>query len=305
MRLLAVLSLFFAADAFAAACCGGGAAFPNLILGDFKSQLGLSASYGDVIGSVSAAGQSVFRRSDNLDLTDAYRLDGSLLAGDYWQLGASVAMVGRTRKVDGARSSSRGLGDVSASAAYEFLPVVYYSAWKPRGFIFARLGIPTAPSIDDIRLSAVEARGSGFFSGSLGVAFTKNVGSMDFEILAEGVQRFSRSLEQGTELVAVAPAPSFNALAGMGYTPDAINKLRVGASLGPRYLGKRTTTRADGRESVSNDELVWDTTASAHYLLETELSAGIIYLDQTLFGPARSTVLQRSIGLSVQKRWSL
>lgn len=290
---------------FAASCCGGGANFPVLITGDFKSQVNSSLSYSSVIGDVDKGGTSTFRHADNNETTQTVKVDGSYLLSDYWQTGISIPIVKREKRVYGSHSESSGLGDVSAQLSFEFLPELRYSTWKPRGFTFLNLTLPTAPSIYDFNdpLGA-DARGRGFYTIDLGVSFLKTRGAWDFtgsfSIFQPLNKRFSsRTGESGM----IYSTPGVSVLLGAGYTPRVTSPWRFGLSLSPRYEGRKVIETSTS--SASEAQMVWDTGSSVSYLYEKELAFSAQYLDQTLLGPAQNTTLSRTISVNVQKRFSL
>ena len=65
--------LLFATRSFAASCCGGGFAFPALILGDDKAQVTTSYSYSTMTDHALSNGQWTRRTDDNRN--DTLKLD--------------------------------------------------------------------------------------------------------------------------------------------------------------------------------------------------------------------------------------
>jgi hypothetical protein len=73
-------------------------------------------------------------------------------------------------------------------------------------------------------------------------------------------------------------------------------------SLQPAYEGRRRLGTPSG-PSETAPQLVWDAAAELSWLAGQDLSVSAAYLDQTLFGPAMSSSLSRSVTVGVQKRW--
>lgn len=128
--------LLLTGKAWSAACCGGGANFPSLILNDDAANLGFSGSWTKTVGDAPADGKAVFRSSDDNEWVQVYSLDAAKLISDRWQLGLNVPYVRRSRANSAQSASQWGWGDISGSIGYELLPEYSYSRWKPRGFVF-------------------------------------------------------------------------------------------------------------------------------------------------------------------------
>ena len=64
-----LFSLIFGSLSYAASCCGGGFAFPALIMGDDKAQITSSVSYGEITDDVLANQKWIKRSDDNQSST--------------------------------------------------------------------------------------------------------------------------------------------------------------------------------------------------------------------------------------------
>ncbi len=288
----------------AAPCCGGASAIPSLISGDDRAQMALSYSQAQVIGDMPVSGPARMRPSDDLEQIHTLRIDTAYLLTESVQLGLVVPVVKRSRDLGNQHPESTGLGDVRINAGYEFLPEISYSPWKPRGFIFLTTTLPTGPSIYDARADlAVDARGRGFLSVGPGVAFFKTYRSFDFTAMGELHQAFTKTMD-GTAggPMRLSPGWGGSALVGVGYSPG-MSALRLGVSVSPVYEGP---IEVRGQfNSQSQDQLVWNTSFQAGYLINDEWTASASYADQTLLGQARNVELTRSVAMLLQKRWQL
>jgi hypothetical protein len=295
-----------AATSFAASCCGGGSAAPTMITGDDLAQFSASLSQGQVIGDAPTSGLPVFRADGDTEQIQTLRLEGAYLLTDRWQTGASLALSRRSRVTSRTDSSSAsGLGDITLSAAYEVLPEWEYSAWKPRGFLFAQFLIPTGGSIYEASFSAtqpwgLDSRGRGFDTGGLGALFTKSWSSWDSSILVETHRAFSRTFATAPGPLKLIPGWGASASAGAGYSPSGV-PVRFGLSLAPSYEGG---IASEGTVTSSSDsQLVWNTSAQLGWMVTHGSTLSAIYTDQTLVGPASNASLSRTFALSYQKRW--
>lgn len=295
--ILFILSLLFSSGAQAASCCGGGSGSASIITGDFSTTLMLAALYSDVIGDVDSDGESTFRHEKNSEISQTLQIEGSKLLSDYWQISTAVPIIRKTREIGSQGNTESGLGDPTVSIIYEFLPETRYSAYIPRGFLFAGLRIPAAPSKYDFASTYGEdIRGTGFWTPSLGIAFFKIKGKWDLQAIAEVHHALDREFSQrdGSTLYA-RPSPGGSLLFGAGLSPAPTSPLRLGGSISPKYDGPVYLAS----RPASAAQIVWDTSASLSYMIDREYGVRFTYTDQTLFGPAQNTTLSRTVMLSI------
>lgn len=294
-----------APSAFAAACCAGNSAAPSILSSDDAAQLSISAARGTVIGDAPAQGIPVFRNDGSSEVTTTYLLSGAMLLSDRWQAGAAIPLVNHTLQTPaGNTTGSTSLGDLRFTTAYEFLPEWTYSNWKPRGFVFAQLTLPTGVSIYESQIQgAVDAAGKGFTSASLGTLLVKRWAAWDAYALPELHYSFSRAFTpdfQAAEIQAGSNWGGSFAL-GVGLSPGA-GDFRVGLRVQPIYESPRDVTSAAGL-SVTSEQLSWNSTLEATYMAGVRWSINAAYTDQTLLGPAINTSLSRIFALALQHRW--
>lgn len=302
MTVLAFLYASFVSSLWAASCCGGGSAFPGTITGDYRAQATLASSYSKVVGD---AEDGTYYRRDPLTSDSSWSLQPSLAfrLSDYWQVGAFTNIVQRrlaNERVVSATESSFGLGDTSLNLTYEFLPELTYSAWKPRGFVFAQFTAPTGPSLyDSTSTLRTDARSEGFYQVTLGANFIKTKQQWDFFASLQSSYRFARRFTSFT----VSPGFKHAANLGAGYSLSA-PAIRLGLAFAPVRTEKVETTFAS-ETTESEARFVWNTTASLSYLWQEVWMFALNYTDQTLLGPAKNTTLERTLGIQMQRRWSL
>jgi len=300
-----VLVFTFSHEALAAPCCGGGSAIPSLISGDDEAQVSSSISESTVIGEAPAGGGAALYRGDaDHEESETLRFDGAYKLSDAIQIGAGIPIVRRARAFGDRGQDRAGVGDVALDVAYEVLPELSYSEWKPKGFLFFSLTLPTSPSTYDAEAPyQLDARGRGFFTIGVGAAFLKTIQNYDFSLIPEFHRSFPRSvvLQDGSD-VRLSPGWGGSLNVGAGYSfPNT--PFRVGLSLSPVYEGAIQIT--GDVNSTSASQLVWNTTLSFGYMISSEWSSSLSYADQTLMGPARNVALSRSFALFFQRRWPL
>ncbi len=257
-----------------------------------------------IIGDAPATGLPVFRAADDDESLSVLNVSGAYRIFDRGQIGASIPIVSRAIDTPEIYTTASGPGDVLFDFAYEVMPDYTYSRFRPKGFAFLQVTLPTGPSTyDSIEPFQIDSRGRGFTTIGAGMVFVKAISDFDFILTFEAHRSLPRSVvtEAGANLEVV---PSFGgtALVGAGWSPGG-GSFRFGASLSPVFEGSMETT-GDIR-SVSEPQLAWNTSIQAGYMLSDEWSLGLAYTDQTLMGPAQNVSLSRSVALSVQHRWPL
>ena len=88
---------------------------------------------------------------------------------------------------------------------------------------------------------------------------------------------------------------------GMGFVPWR-SKYRISTSLTPRYESSKKMT-SNETNTKSDRVLSVDSLVGLTYMINAHQNLGLNYLDQTLVGPARNTLLSRSLSLVFQERW--
>jgi hypothetical protein len=297
---IALLTLTLASGAsapraWAAACCGGSSAAPALITGDDRAQVSVTVSQGRVIGDAPPDGLPVFRANGDDEFTRLVRLEAATLITDRWQAGLGVPVVQKSTEKSGSSGrSAAGLGDLALSVGYEALPEWDYSPWRPRGYVFTQLTLPTGGSVYDG--AGWDARGRGFATWGIGALLLKGWGDWDATLIGEVHRSFARDIDDGA--ASIHPGWGGSGSLGGGYSLRAF-PLRLGVSLGPIYEGPIAVSV--GRDSSS--QLAWSASAQLAWLVTTDLSLSAVYTDQTLVGPASNSQLSRTLGLLLQKRW--
>lgn len=278
--------------AWAASCCGGGFAAPGIIAGDERAQLTATYATGTVHADVSAD-NLWYRRGDH-ERTETMRLEGAHLLGDRWQLGGAVPIVRRTRNAE----SSAGLGDVSVTGAYEYLPDWDYHPWRPKGIGFLMLTAPTGPSIYESADAYLSARGRGFWSVGVGTLLTKTFGRWDAVVNAQVHRSLPRAFSNSAGNGRLIPGFGEVVDLGAGYN---LGDYRVGATLSWTYEDAIAATGTV--PSAGSPERFMTGGLSVSRVYQREWAFTLSYADQTLFGSPSNTSLSRTVTLLVQRRW--
>jgi hypothetical protein len=288
--------LFCTQKSFSAACCGGGFSVPSIIAGDDKTQLTSSYSYSKLDSDVSVNG--VWQKRSNSDLTQIFKFDGASIYKDRYQFGASIPI--HQRNMSGPQGGqASGLGDISLLSGYEYLPDWDYHPWRPKGIGYLSLTLPTGKSIhEEDNFSGINSRGRGFWALGAGTLLTKTFKKMDafanFELHKSFAKKVSTSQLQG-ELV---PGLGYSLTLGIGYNWD---KIRFGHTIS--WLQEDPIKTTGSINTPGEIQRVATGSLSLSYLLEDYLSGSLTYSDQAWYGEPVNTGLNKTILLSLQKRW--
>ncbi|RLA62674.1 MAG: hypothetical protein DRQ88_08860 [Epsilonproteobacteria bacterium] len=292
IRTLTFLLLIISFKSFGASCCGGGVIMPLLITGDYRAQFNFTASNSAVTYSVGEDGDFQKRDGTNQEVINTFTLRGAYQISDYLQLGLSLPLQNSNKRTLNREESSTGIGDIRLQMAYEFLPELSFSFWKPRGFIFLNQIFPTSRSTyDSIDPLRTDAHGGGFFKTSIGVGLVKIIKTMDFQAMGEVHQGIKRSFDN----ITVDPSGGHSFLLGAGFNPG---NFRFGSSLLYSYEG---IAEINGQiNSKAQSRYFWELGFNVNYLIDG-FSIMAYYSDQSFFGKAKNTTLSKTLGIGLMK----
>lgn len=279
------------------ACCGGGLSVPSIIAGDDRQQLSTSYSYSKVHADVSASG--IWQRKANEDITQILKLDYASIIEDRFQFGVSLPI--HQRNVQGLQGGqSQGLGDTALQGGYEYLPDWDYHPYRPKGIGYISLTLPTGKSLyEEDNLSGLDSRGRGFWALGAGTLLTKTFKKIDTLATLELHKSFSKPVHNSQFQGTIEPGWGYSYSLGIGYN---MNKLRLGHALLWSY---EDPIQSQGNiVSKGNYQSVATGSFSVSYLTDQLLTVSLTYSDQTLYGEPTNTGLNKTILLSLLKRWS-
>jgi hypothetical protein len=312
IRLSYLFFLLLSPDVWAAPCCGGTSLLPSLITGDDCAQISFSLTQEAIVADALDNGTVLNRSSDDLDRTLTFKLSAAYRFWNRFQAGIDIPVAYRNVDINGQGSSATGLGDIGLQAGFEFLPELAYSVWKPRGFVFTRLTLPTGKSPYDLsNPTDPDDFGRGFLSIALGALLQKTVGDFDFWLMGEGhwIAPGTFSSIVPSSLAGVIPVQQnfssgwgASGLLAAGYSPLG-GIFRLGVSLSPIYEGEQTVTSLIS--TVAPPRVSWNAGIQASIQISDEWTTSLNYVDQTWIGQSRNNSLSRSISLLILKRFLL
>ena len=293
MKLFCLLLFsFFSWRTQAASCCVANTGVPNLMILPAKWQQTFTVSSLRVIGDVDPKGNSVFRNTKNKEATNLARMDLAYSWSEQYQNGISFKYQNKKRSFDGASASDSGWSDLGLFQAYQ--PIKYQRTW-----IFNATNIPTSNSVYNSRETfSVDAHGAGTYQTGLGVFHLVNYHAWDLVFSSEVHYSFARNFSTGQDEKEIGGFWGTSFLAGAGYIPWR-SKMRYGFNLIPRLEGQKVV-QINNEKQNSKQSLVWDSAFNVTYTLNATYAFGISYIDQTIFGPAKNSLLSRSVAAVFQ-----
>lgn len=291
--------LLLSPSVWAASCCGGSSALPALITGDDETQV--STSYTLQSNQAFVDGSGDWHRLSLGDSSQVLKLDLARLLSDRIQMGGSISL---TQRSLGTMTSPYSANDTTFDLAYEILPEWDYSQFIPKGFVFLQVTAPTGKSIyESSNPFAIDVTGRGFWSVGLGSSWIKTWRSWDSTLSFDIHHSFDREFSNSLGVQKYRPGNGYGLSLGGGYS---FSNYRAGASLAISYedpVNGVANPVTGGIDSTGVPQQYWTGSLTLSYLISQELSAGLSYSDQTLFGVPRNTYLAQSFGINLQKRW--
>ncbi|MCC6276514.1 MAG: hypothetical protein IT289_01215 [Oligoflexia bacterium] len=291
---IALFSLLFLinAKAFGAPCCASATSGPGLLSNEERSHLTTRVSRSSISNNIDSDGY--WERTKDPVITQTMELSGAILLSDRWQIGMAVPFSERTT----TSQKYSGLGDVSGTIGYEYLPDWDYHPWRPRAVGYFQITAPTGLSIyDEGSTTGSGALGQGFWTLGMGTLLTKAWGRWDVLALGEIHRSLSREIKSQASLTA---NPGLGTSIGAG----------VGMSLGAWRLGGNVTWTYQDPISIRGNidsegtlQRYASASLSLNYMIDSTLAAQATYTDQNILGRPFNTSLSRIVSLQLRKQW--
>jgi len=260
-----------------------------------KWQQTLTVGSSQVIGDAYSGSKSVFRDSQNKDKTHLAKLDLTYGWKTNLQTGVSARYQQKLRQFQDTEASDSGWSDLGIFNAYQ--PIPFSRLW-----LYHTLNIPTARSTyDSSQAFAVDAHGTGTWQSGLGAVNILNGVNWDFLTNIEIHHSFQRVINASDQKNELGPSWGGSFGLGVGYIPWK-SKWRHGLNLTPRFEGSKRIL-INEEASKSKQSLVWDTGINTTYSINANYAIGLNYVDQTFVGPARNTLLARTLSIIFQSHW--
>lgn len=224
----ALLVLALPARARAQACCAGsGALTPGRLALHEKALIGGQLRAAGVLGSFDARGRYTGSPSGSSELDFEQDLYGAIRILDQGQLALLVPFVATRRQAQGRSEVGGGVGDINASARYDFYNAGQ-SKYIPGIAMLAGLTLPTGRAVESATHPlATDATGVGALQGNTGLAVEQAYGHWLFNGTFLVAKRVGRTVNAVTETLGT----QFTVLAATAYSFDNDAALALAASL--------------------------------------------------------------------------
>ena len=263
-----------------------------IITADNKMEMSLGYSFRKDIGQTNKQGYSTLNSNQIKDESQTIDLGIHYQLLEYWQLASRVSLKSKDIKKSGKAESETGLGDIDLQATYEYLPEYSYSLWKPRGFIYSKLTIPTSKSLYDSESTLyTDVRGAGLYSFSVGHFHLKKWGEWTLKFSTEVARFFGKTypnykLEDYHKVLVPM---------GVGYAPEN-SDFSFGVNDTFSYQTPKKTSGSIS--STSQKEYFWELGFFVNYMHNRESLWSLSYSDSSLVGNSVNSPLYRTVALS-------
>jgi hypothetical protein len=293
---MTLLFQFLFSIANAAACCGGGMSAPALLVGDDQAQM--TGSYSAHRVSIDLVDENgIWHKTDAPTQTQTFKIEAAYLLADRWQAGISIPVIQRQK---GEISTTAGVGDVSTTLGYEYLPDWNYHPYRPKGLGFLQITTPLAKSKAESELGGLDSRGQGFWSVGLGTLLSKSFVDIDIFTSLEVHQSFAKKINTSQFQGTLKPGRGYNLSFGGGYN---FKDYRLGGTLTSTYEDAVDSETQSGAVITGSAERYTTAALSLNYSPIVDWSAGLSYSNQTWFGDPQNTSMGESVSLVLQHRW--
>lgn len=291
-RILLILSLLLLSRwAWASSCCGQSpASFTVLAL---DQTLSVNASYSlirsegrifnrdqfhvwnDKKRSVQALQLNV---AGTIDSQQQYFINSSFLEGSYQD--------------HLSQGTARHLSDTQLGYTYEIVPEYSYSYWRPLVYLSAMINVPTGKSIyDESSLSeGADVTGHNQWGAGLGLTARKVYFPLTVTFQARTLRIFAKTFDQ------VEVSDFYDSSVAL-ITNSVTRYKDISVTLGVtgNHLSRRTISPGSESGAMQNVTVI----AGLQKPLSEEWFAGINYSDQTLVGPAKNSILNRTLTVNL------
>jgi hypothetical protein len=197
-------------------------------------------------------------------------------------------LVNKILRKSGLDESEIGLGDVDLQGTYEYLPEYTFSNYKPRGFVYSKISIPTSKSLYNSESSIfTDVRGTGLYSLSLGNFFLKRLDNITLKFTTEWTHYFGKTYSQ----FKLHDYEKFVFPLGIAYSPPESN-FTLGLTDTFSYQTGKTLT--GNINSKSTQEYFWELSTFVNYSPNRNEIWSLSYSDSTLQGNNINSPLYRS-----------
>lgn len=288
---LPLFLLLYSLHATASSCCGGNASSNQIIIGDNKYELNFRTAFRSDFGQTTNKSKAIIYNDEIKDHTYSTSIDAGMMITDYWQAGLKLGFAHKDIKKGTINENQSGLTDLGLQLTHEFLPELYYSRWKPRGFVFLTGNIPFGKNLmSSKKLLRSDIIGNGFYFLGMGALLVKKTGDFTHRFSTE-MQRTFETKENNNTL-----KPFHRYIISSGTSYQLTDNWNLGFLVAWNYTKPKKIV--GNVNSISLSDQYFDTSFFANYLIAPETLIGLTYLDSSLLGKSRNSSLYRQLTIN-------
>lgn len=290
-KFIVLMLLLMNFETLAASCCGGSSGGVNLITNEATFKSSLTYSNKLYIADISSTKKISKRSTETKEIREVFNIGLSKTISNLGQVNFEIGMVKITKNTDEASSVS----DIKTGYSYEFLPEIFYNAWKPRGFGYILIDLPVGSSKFEYGSKAgSDITSSGLYQVSLGLLFLKNIGSFEYKFSSSVAKPFNR---QFNEEVYVRKDFGYNASLDLNYSVSGTS-WSLGLSQGYQRMGSEKVLKRQ-RDTTSKPQVEFPTTFSISYQLSDIYSITGMYIENSIIKGAQNTSTYKQVSLAL------
>ena len=277
--------------ASANSCCGQSpASFPVLAL-DQKLSINTSYSVSQAQGRIYSPEEFVVWNSKERQV-QSLQLSIAGTVRSRHQFYVNTALLNSKFKDEYQNADSQNFSDTQLGYSYEVLPEYSFSYWKPIIHTSLLMNVPTGKSIyDNIELSE-GTDVTGHNQWGLGVGLTARKVYFPFTLILQG-----RSLQMFKKQFSNVEVGTFydSSLAFLGSYALTWKAVVLNFGVTTNHLSARSLNSRDESQSMQNTSLLVGLQKS----FGEAWNVGFNYSDQTLLGPAKNSILNKTVTLNI------
>jgi hypothetical protein len=263
-----------------------------IITGDNRAEMSLGYSLRSDLGQTNQDGWSNLNNDQTKDQKQSINLQGQYQVSESWQLASKFSLVDKNLNKSGLKENNLGLSDIDLQATYEYLPEYTYSDYKPRGFVYSKLSVPTSRSLYDSKSNIFsDVRGTGLYSVSFGNFLLKKLNTVSLKLTTEWTHYFGKTYSQ----FKLHDYEKFVLPIGIAYTyPDSDFTFGITDTFSYQ-TGKNLSGQIN---SKSSQEYFWELSTFVNFTPNRNEIWSLSYSDSTLIGKNINSPLYRTVALN-------
>ena len=298
--ILAVLFVsFISINSYASNCCGGAPTVFHLPQNNQKINFNLGFSQVNGVGRVFQDSSDFVEWTTRERTLDVVNFSGSYMVMDRLSFSGQSGFFYSHYEDSFGKVTDQNWGDTLLALNFEAMPEYTYSAYKPKIFTSILLNIPTGRSIfeDGASPEGANVTGHGLWGLGLGLTLTKTWSPYMLNIQTKALQIFSGTIDEQT----ISDYIDFSS--SIRFTTFINNKWAILFGADWSYISERERTFfeivGNNLEALSSQRT--SVVFGLNYSINLESTISLTYLDQTLLGQPRNTVINRTIGLNLNQ----